>query len=305
MLFVGRPAVRVRVPGAIPGRLHGQGNAIFGGENLGPFFEAQAGVVEKAQRQGFQIGGLPRGQAQAAVIDPGAQAPGVLVIADLGEEHAAAAIMGKPGGDDAIAAGGVRQGQPHVTARVVIRRQETARAQGFDRARRTADVDGRVEGFVLFQDLGFGFIIAHCGAQQRERQAGKKEDAVAMAIGAVDLNGASVSKHGILDRGGRGFAPGRGEFGGFDENHARRLGDQLELVAVGKIARFEEVGFEVYFMFGGPNGQHRKSPNQKGGCATVYHANLCNHSPALGQSETGKTMANRRGTTIRLVQKRP
>ena len=66
--FVGRAAVRFRIPGAVAGRLRAKVDVVLPGNRVGEQLLPDARVVEQADSQRLQLCGLTGVKAQMAVI---------------------------------------------------------------------------------------------------------------------------------------------------------------------------------------------------------------------------------------------
>ena len=120
--------MRVGIPRAIAGGLGMKFDVVNFGQGVGPRFQTEARVIKIADGEGFEGGGFSRLKAEAAIINLGVE--GDRSLFDTAEKYAAAAIVGEPAGDDAIARMRVGQRQPDVAARVFVRGEQTAGAQG-------------------------------------------------------------------------------------------------------------------------------------------------------------------------------
>src|SRR4051812_550917 len=139
--------MRLGVPGAITRRLRRQMNFVGFRYRIGPRLQTEPGIVEVSNRQSLQLRGFTGSGPQAAIVylSFGTQRTAI----HFGEDHAAPALVRKPAEYDTIAALRVGDREPGVTAGILFRRQEAARAERLQLGRRFAESDGCGEDFEL------------------------------------------------------------------------------------------------------------------------------------------------------------
>ena len=196
VLRIARAGMLVGVPGAVARGLGREPDPVDLRDRAGPGLQAEARVVEAADRQRLRLRVRARLHAQPPVVDLALQAQ--LPVGDGGEDHAAAAVLREPAGDDAGARRGVGHGEPGVTARVLLDVLQPAGADRLELRRGPAEVEREGEQRDRHVHLVGRAAVVQPGAEEREGHPREEHRAHAAPVAGGQFERLPVAEGGVL-----------------------------------------------------------------------------------------------------------